>query len=168
MGVTKWPTQACTIPQACQHIHVGVHKKEVARIQSHNAQKIAGMPILTGAEAIRNRGTSPPSRRHYTEIGHQRRQMGPTNRWKHIILCPGGWYDSINGPQLHCHGTNKSNGVNNGKMLTIIELPCETCGRKSPLPRIRHDNEYTLGRLISFGSKCPKQGMRRFLFGVDA
>jgi hypothetical protein len=58
--------------------------------------------------------------------------------------------------------------MNNGKMHIIIGLPCRTCGRKSPLPRVRHDNEHTLRRIISFRSKCPKQSMRPFLFRVDA
>ena len=152
-----------------RHVNIsmpGYIKKRFARVRVHNAQKVADMPLLTGAEAIQNRGTSPPPGRHHSKTGRQRHQTGPTNCGKHIILCPGGQYDSINGPQFHCRGTNKSNGANNGKMHTIIGLPRGTCGRESPLPQVRHDNEHSLGRLISFGSEGPKQGMRPFLFGV--
>jgi hypothetical protein len=75
---------------------------------------------------------------------------------------------AVNGPQFQRRGANKSDGMNNGKMHIIIGLPSGTCGREGPIPCVRHDYEYTLGCLISFGSKGLKPIMRPFLLRVDA
>ena len=53
-------------------------------------------------------------------------------------------------------------------MHTIIGFPCGTCGWDGPIPRVRHDDEYTLGCLISFGSEGPKPDMQPFLLRVEA
>jgi hypothetical protein len=59
-----------------RHVDISMPGYIKKKLQEYNhimPQKIAVMPILTGAEVIWNRGTSPPPSRHYTETGCQKR-----------------------------------------------------------------------------------------------
>ena len=87
--------------------------------------------------------------------------------WEHLVLRTSGQYDGSYDPQFHCHGANKSNGENIGKVHTVIGLPSRTRGRESPIPRIRHDNEYPFRCVVPLRGKGVHQNMRTFFPGVS-
>ncbi len=120
-------------------------------------------PKKFGAEA---QAPHPP--RLDTKTWYKRHQTYAENCGQHFILCKGGWYDRVNGPQFHRGRADNSNGKHNGVMHPTIGLLFRTCGCKGPVPRFQHDLQYSLGCLLSFGGKSPQQGMWSFFHGVDA
>ena len=159
MGLEKWPRW---------HFNARIYQEKNAGIQAYHAQTITNVSVLTWTKEIWVGRKCHPPLGGNTQIrckGHQTRAKYCR---EHLVLRMSSQHDGSYGPQVHRHGANKSNWKSIGKMHTIIGLPGGTPGRKSPIPRIRHDNEYPFRHVVPLQGKDAQQNMRTFFPGVGA